>query len=462
MATVKVSASTSGGAAINYAKNKAVVMDGLNVDPEYAIGQMEHVRQVYDKTDGTQVHLFIQAFPPNEVTPQQANELGMELAKGISQDNHYQVAVYTHADTDHVHNHIVLNAVDYDNGMKYHQDFDVKRVREINDTICKEHGLSIPEKSQLDKTPMAELKAKEKGEVIWKDELRTKITQTLNKPTTVDHEKFKTSLAEQGIDVRYRGNGVSYSFVDGNGKNRISRASKLGENYGKNAIEQSFAKNVEKAVPKEVSKAVSTESLKEKVIEPSQKAPQQSLSEIKQKINKNWTEIKDVNQKMKSNKEVIKKMNTLEKHQISINNSLKNLNNNRPTFWQLKKQVEHNQQFNRLSEKNDKVEREINALKPRYQQAIKDNRILNERGSELAIQNRHLYDKKNELELKKEPQKNLEGKKESQKQYKDVQQPQQNNGFSLSDLKQRSKEIESKRKQVKQHKKQPKSKELER
>ena len=108
------------------------------------------------------------------------------------------------------------------------------------------------------------------------------------------------------------------------------------------------------------------------------------------------------------------------------------------------------------------VEREINALKPRYQQAIKDNRILNERGSELAIQNRHLYDKKNELELKKEPQKNLEGKKESQKQYKDVQQPQQNNGFSLSDLKQRSKEIESKRKQVKQHKKQPKSKELER
>ena len=74
---------------------------------------------------------------------------------------------------------------------------------------------------------------------------------------------------------------------------------------------------------------------------------------IFEKINKNWTEIKDVNQKMKSNKEVIKKMNTLEKHQISINNSLKNLNNNRPTFWQLKKQVEHNQQFNRLSEKND-------------------------------------------------------------------------------------------------------------
>lgn len=453
MATVKVSSSTSGGAAINYAKNKAVVMDGLNVDPEYAIGQMEHVRQVYDKTDGTQVHLFIQAFPPNEVTPQQANELGMELAKGISKDNHYQVAVYTHADTEHVHNHIILNAVDYDNGMKYHQDFDVKRVREINDSICKEHNLSIPEKIEVNKTPIAELKAKEKGEVIWKDELRTKIMQTLNKPTTVDHEKFKNNLAEQGIDVRYRGNGVSYSFVDSNGKNRISRASKLGENYGKNAIEQSITRNIEKTVPKEVSRTVSTELSKDNVNEYHQKPSKQSLSEIKQKINKNWTEIKDVNHKIKTNKEVIKKMKNLEKHQVSINNSLKQLNNNRPTFWQLKKQAEHNQQFNCLNEKNDKIERDIKALKPSYQQAIKENRLLDEKGSELAIQNRHLYDKKNELEPKKEIQKKLEGKNESQKQ--------QNNGFSMTELKKRSKEIEAKRKESKQQQKK-KTKELER
>ena len=146
-------------------------------------------------------------------------------------------------------------------------------------------------------------------------------------------------------------------------------------------------------------------------------------------------------------------MKNLEKHQVSINNSLKQLNNNRPTFWQLKKQAEHNQQFNRLNEKNDKIERDIKALKPSYQQAIKENRLLDEKGSELAIQNRHLYDKKNELEPKKEIQKKLEGKNESQKQ--------QNNGFSMTELKKRSKEIEAKRKESKQQQKK-KTKELER
>ena len=101
----------------------------------------------------------------------------------------------------------------------------------------------------------------------------------------------------------------------------------------------------------------------------------------------------------------------------------------------------------------EKIERDIKALKPRYQQAIKENRLLDEKGSELAIQNRHLYDKKNELEPKKEIQKKLEGKNESQKQ--------QNNGFSMTELKKRSKEIEAKRKESKQQQKK-KTKELER
>ena len=163
-------------------------MNGLNVDPKYAIGQMEQVRHVFDKTDGVQAHLFIQSFAPGEVTPQQANDIGIEFAQAISEDKHYQVAVYTHNDTKHIHNHLVLNAVDFETGLKYQQSFDVKRVRELSDQICEKHDLSVIYYEQVDRKPISEIKAKEKGHFIWKDELRERITLVLNDPHSVDLE----------------------------------------------------------------------------------------------------------------------------------------------------------------------------------------------------------------------------------------------------------------------------------
>lgn len=221
-------------------------MNGLNVDPKYAIGQMERVRSVFDKTDGVQAHLFIQSFAPGEVTPQQANDLGIELAKAISDGKNYQVAVYTHNDTNHVHNHLVLNSVDFETGLKYQQSFDVKRVRELSDSICKEHGLSvIQEEQQQDKKPIAEIKAEEKGDYIWKNDLRERILSALTENSSIGTREFKENLALEGVEVRYRGRGISYSFIDSDGKHRISRGSKLGVAYDKEAVRSHFKQNRE-------------------------------------------------------------------------------------------------------------------------------------------------------------------------------------------------------------------------
>lgn len=226
-------------------------MDGLNVDPKYAIGQMESVRQLYDKTEGVQAHLFIQSFAPGEVSPTKANELGLELAHAISENNHYQVAIYTHNDTNHVHNHLILNAVDFETGSKYQQSFDVKRVRELSDIICQKHDLSIIQETHPYKTPIEELKAKEKGQYIWKDDLRDRITLALETPSTIDATSFRHHLKAQGVNVRYRGEGLSYDFMDDNGKKRISRGLKLGYNYGKIGVQSVFKYNAkEQATPK--------------------------------------------------------------------------------------------------------------------------------------------------------------------------------------------------------------------
>ena len=69
---------------------------------------------------------MIQSFKPGEVTPEQCNQLGLELAEKIA-PNH-QVAVYTHADTNHVHNHIVINSIDLETG-KNIKAIKTKRVR---------------------------------------------------------------------------------------------------------------------------------------------------------------------------------------------------------------------------------------------------------------------------------------------------------------------------------------------
>ena len=86
---------------------------------------------------------LIQAFEPGEVTPEEAHEIGMQLAKEIL-GGKYEFVLTTHIDKDHVHNHLIFNAVSFTDHKHYHSN---KRsyhyIRRNSDRICKEHGLSV-------------------------------------------------------------------------------------------------------------------------------------------------------------------------------------------------------------------------------------------------------------------------------------------------------------------------------
>ncbi|TRR48527.1 hypothetical protein DNP45_23920, partial [Salmonella enterica subsp. enterica serovar Panama] len=106
-------------------------------DVDYAKSSFKASRELYGKTDGNQGHVIIQSFKPGEVTPEQCNQLGLALAEKLA-PNH-QVAVYTHADTDHVHNHIVINSIDLETGKKFNNNKQALRnVRDFNDEVCLE------------------------------------------------------------------------------------------------------------------------------------------------------------------------------------------------------------------------------------------------------------------------------------------------------------------------------------
>ena len=234
MATVKVSTTKNGTRAMNYAEKRATVKDGLNCEINNAKNEMATVRSFYNKTDNIQAHLVIQSFSHEEsqqLGAEKINHLGIELAQKIA-PNH-QIAVYTHTDKEHFHNHIVMNSVSFSDGSKYHQHHFFDHVKTLNDELAKEHGLSIVTESALEHKTMAEIKLEKKGQIPWKQEIRNAVDSTMGDFSVNSYERFKACLNEKGVDVTIRGKNVTYELLDS--KNKV-RGVKLGEDYQKEPI----------------------------------------------------------------------------------------------------------------------------------------------------------------------------------------------------------------------------------
>ena len=245
MATTKLSATKSTSRAINYAEKRAVEKSGLNCDVDYAKSSFKASRELYGKTDGNQGHVIIQSFKPDEVTPEQCNQLGLELAEKLA-PNH-QVAVYTHNDTDHVHNHIVINSIDLETGKKFNNNKQALRdVRNFNDEVCREHVLSVPEKdtarlryTQTEKA-IADPNTKSTAQYSWKDEIREVIDQS--QATNMD--EFKDHLNQHGIEIeRVTPKSITYRHL---AEDKKVRGRKLGEDYNKGGIEDGFERQIQR------------------------------------------------------------------------------------------------------------------------------------------------------------------------------------------------------------------------
>ncbi|MFB8427058.1 relaxase/mobilization nuclease domain-containing protein [Priestia megaterium] len=240
MATIKLSTTKNANALLKYAEKRAEVSNSLDCDVDYVRNQFKATREIWGKSGGIQAHHVIQSFKPDEVDPQQANEIGLQLAGKMAKG--HEVAVYTHTDKDHIHNHIVINAVNYEDGRKFHahgQDA-IDRFREVSDELCKEHGLSIVEERSADVSyTLAEQSLLQKGESSWKDEIRTAIDSSKEQATSF--ENFQERLKDQGVQATLRGKNITYEHLESNKK---VRGSKLGLAYEKETILHGFERQV--------------------------------------------------------------------------------------------------------------------------------------------------------------------------------------------------------------------------
>ncbi len=130
---------------IDYAMNsdkteKQFYVTGINCEVESAYEEMNNVKDFYHKTDKILGFHAYQSFK-EKISPEIAHKIGVELAKEIWGDR-FQVVVTTHTNTEHTHNHFVINSVSFKDGLKYYDNHTTySRIRHLSDELCKEYGL---------------------------------------------------------------------------------------------------------------------------------------------------------------------------------------------------------------------------------------------------------------------------------------------------------------------------------
>ena len=125
----------------DYKTEKQLYVSGINCDCENALEQMKITKQVYEKEDGILAFHLIQSFDKEEnVTPEIAHKIGVELCNELFADR-FECLVATHLNTNHYHNHIVINSVSFRDGKKYYDNYKTySAIRRVSDNLCKEYG----------------------------------------------------------------------------------------------------------------------------------------------------------------------------------------------------------------------------------------------------------------------------------------------------------------------------------
>ena len=219
-------------------KTEEKLIGGKDCDPYNVVNDFNMTQELYGKTGGVKYHHIIQSFSPEDnITPEKAHEIGKELAD--SQFKGFEVFVVTHKDKDHIHNHLVVNSVSFENGLKYNASnkslWDIKRE---SNRLCERENLKtldLEHKAEK-RISSAEKRIMDRGQIPWKDELRQIID--IARERTKDLQSFREFLEKNfEIETRVTKNSISYKHPD---HGKAIRGRSLGDKYNKEELENEF------------------------------------------------------------------------------------------------------------------------------------------------------------------------------------------------------------------------------
>lgn len=192
---------------INYVCNKEKTTDklisGKECMPESCEYEFAEVKKAFGKTDGRTYYHMIQSFSPDDrITPEQAHEVGLQMAELFEG---YQVLVVTHTNKAHTHNHLVINSVNFENGKKLTiSNQELERIKNYSNSICLQNGWNVTEaKTRRNRNPK------------WKQIIIEDALTAMAESYSMD--EYISKLKELGIYVSYNPDYKYMTYSDAEG-----------------------------------------------------------------------------------------------------------------------------------------------------------------------------------------------------------------------------------------------------
>ena len=212
----------------DFKKEKVCYVICLNCSEDNPFDDMKNTKDYYLKNDGVLAYHGYQSFKGEEVTPDIAHEIGVKFVSEMFKD--YEVVVATHQNTNHIHNHFIINSVSFKTGKKYNNNrTNLAKLRNISDSLCAEYGLSVLNEDVGYKSTYNHKVIDNDYYKTLKDDLDSVISYTVTLKQIMDRMKLL------GYKTYYR-NGIITIYRDGYDRVRIEKA--FGSEYSKDKINE--------------------------------------------------------------------------------------------------------------------------------------------------------------------------------------------------------------------------------
>ena len=199
---------------------------------ENAYKEFELTKKQFNSKTKTLAHHLIQSFVPEEVSFEEAHQVGIELCDKIL-EGRYEYVLATHIDKDHIHNHIIFNSIDVDEGKVYHSYYgSYMNIRNQSDRLCREHNLSvIDQETQKEINEIRRRKYvncydwnEDKKGSSYKSRLQFDIDRTIKQ--SINWQDFLSKMESCGYEIKQ---GKHIAFRSKN-QQRFTRAKTIGVN----------------------------------------------------------------------------------------------------------------------------------------------------------------------------------------------------------------------------------------
>ena len=221
----------------DYKTEEKKYVTGINCSTINACKEMKEIKKHFQKEDGIIAFHAYQSFKEGEVTPEQAHNIGIQLAEEMWGDR-FQVVVATHLNTNHIHNHFVINSVSFVDGKKYYDNrMSYAELRRLNDQICMEHNLSYLEEKKT-KKGLYYINYQDKADkIIYSKQTKSDVDMAIALANS--YSEFLHILENMNYEVKERASKLSVRNLEYKRNIRIER--QFGNDYSIENIKKQIA-----------------------------------------------------------------------------------------------------------------------------------------------------------------------------------------------------------------------------